>query len=267
MAIPDVDSLTLRTDLRLLEQAGSEIEDLGTHLVVRTPDNPTFRWGNFLILRRPPFPGGAREVMAAFDAEFDHPGYRAITFDQTGPLDVSEFVEAQMTATRDIALIASSVQPPARAHAGAELRVLSSPEDWEQRVALSLRIDGGSEAEAAFARGKVRQEQRLEELGLGHRWGAFVDGRLVATAGIYRVADEVARFQSVETDPDHRRQGLAGTLVHRVAEHGFTALGATTLVIVADADAGSIRIYHALGFADAEVTTDLEQVRALGWSP
>lgn len=260
MAIPDVDSLTLRTDLRLLEVAGSEIEDRGTHLVVRTPDNPTFWWGNFFVLRRLPYPGGAREVLAAFDAEFDYPAHRAITFDQTGPLDVSEFVEAGMTATRTVACIASEVNEPPRPHESAELRMLGSEEDWEQRVALSLTLDDQAGQEE-FARGKVRQEQRLEELGLGHRWGAFLDGRLVATAGVYRVADEVARFQTVETHPDHRRQGLAGTLVHRVSQHAYSELGATMLVIAADADADAIRIYHALGFADAEVTTELSQLR------
>ena len=33
----DIRSLGFRTDLRLLEMTGSEIEDRGTHLVIRTP--------------------------------------------------------------------------------------------------------------------------------------------------------------------------------------------------------------------------------------
>ena len=47
----DIRSLGFRTDLRLLEMTGSVIEDRGTHLVVRTPANPTYFWGNFLLLR------------------------------------------------------------------------------------------------------------------------------------------------------------------------------------------------------------------------
>ena len=47
-------SLGFRTDLRLLEITGSDIEDRGTHLVIRTPANPTYFWGNFLLLNSSP---------------------------------------------------------------------------------------------------------------------------------------------------------------------------------------------------------------------
>ena len=46
-------SLAWRTDLALLLAAGSEVDDRGDHLVVRTPANPGFYWGNFLLLDVP----------------------------------------------------------------------------------------------------------------------------------------------------------------------------------------------------------------------
>ena len=55
----DIRSLGFRTDLRLLEMTGSVIEDRGTHLVVRTPANPTYFWGNFLLLRELPSPAAS----------------------------------------------------------------------------------------------------------------------------------------------------------------------------------------------------------------
>jgi hypothetical protein len=39
------------TDLAILEHSGSTVEDRGDHLLVRTPDNPGFHWGNCLIVR------------------------------------------------------------------------------------------------------------------------------------------------------------------------------------------------------------------------
>lgn len=36
----DVRSLGYRTDLALLRYGGSEIEDRGDHVVIRSPDNP-----------------------------------------------------------------------------------------------------------------------------------------------------------------------------------------------------------------------------------
>ena len=74
----DIRSLGFRTDLRILEMTGSEIEDRGTHVVVRTPTNPTFFWGNFLLLKAMPVLGGEREVIGAFHTEFPHAEHVAI---------------------------------------------------------------------------------------------------------------------------------------------------------------------------------------------
>lgn len=262
-AVLSLRSLHLRTELALLERSGSEVEDRGTHLVVRTPGNPDFFWGNFLVLRGLPHPGGAREVMGACFTEFPLSGHRAITFDRTEPLDeavLAEFTGAGMTASTSVALTATTLAPPPHPHAEAVLRPLASNDDWEQRVALAAATHTGKVGPsfAAYARGRVAAERSLEEQGLGRRWGAFLDERLVCTAALYRVADGLARYQSVETHPDVRRQGLAGTLVHHVGSHGLTELGARTLVIVADADDEAIRVYRALGLEGTEQTTELE---------
>src|SRR3954452_20087955 len=75
----DIASLAVRTDLAMLEHSGSLVEDHGTHLVVRTPDNPTYWWGNFLLLPAPPADTDrAREWLATFESEF--PGTRHRTF-------------------------------------------------------------------------------------------------------------------------------------------------------------------------------------------
>ena len=50
----DVRSLAYRTDLALLEAAGSEVEHHDDHVVVRTPANPRYWWGNFVLLAVPP---------------------------------------------------------------------------------------------------------------------------------------------------------------------------------------------------------------------
>ena len=57
-SIPDVDvtSLGLRTNLMIVTLAGGQVEDRGEYVVARSPDNPTFWWGNFLALPRPPQP-------------------------------------------------------------------------------------------------------------------------------------------------------------------------------------------------------------------
>ncbi|HLP23246.1 MAG TPA: hypothetical protein VK139_04295, partial [Microbacteriaceae bacterium] len=38
------------TDVAILELTGSTVTDHGDHLVVRTPDNPDYHWGNCLLV-------------------------------------------------------------------------------------------------------------------------------------------------------------------------------------------------------------------------
>ena len=46
-----VTSLGFQTDLALRALEGAEVTDRGDYTVVRSPDNPTFWWGNYLLLR------------------------------------------------------------------------------------------------------------------------------------------------------------------------------------------------------------------------
>jgi predicted GNAT family acetyltransferase len=71
--------------------------------------------------------------------------------------------------------------------------------------------------------------------------------------------DGLARYQNVETHPEHRGRGIAGTLVHRVATYAVEERGARTLVMVADPDYLAIRVYRSVGFRDTETQTLLEQ--------
>ncbi|WP_185995247.1 GNAT family N-acetyltransferase [Nocardioides campestrisoli] len=256
-------SLGYRTDLALLERAGSTVEDRGTHLVVRTLDNPDFYWGNFLLLRELPLPGGAREVMAACWTEFPTSDHRAIAFDLTEPLTdhpvLLEFLEAGMTASTTVTLTTSSLTPPARPHQEAELRPLAGEDDWEQQVALTIAADAqtASAALETYARKRVAAERARVDQGLGQRWGAFLDGRLVSTAALFRVDAELARYQSVVTHPELQRQGLATTLVHRVGAYGLSELGVSTLVILAEEGAPAEGLYRGLGFEPVERVTEL----------
>ena len=41
------------TDLTVLEASGSHVERHDDHLVVRTPRNPGYHWGNFVLVTDP----------------------------------------------------------------------------------------------------------------------------------------------------------------------------------------------------------------------
>lgn len=252
-----VSSLGFRTDLALLTASGSFVEDRGTHLVVRSPDNPSYFWGNFILLAQPPVPGGEREVVGAFHTEFPLAEHVSIGIDTADLTDDARaaFEAAGMTVDVATVLTASALVAPREVEA--EVRALDGDDDWEARARLSQQLypQTSEEAFMSFARQKNVQERRLVDAGLGQRFGAFVDGTLVSTAGAFVTEDGVARFQSVETHPDHRRKGLAAAVVHAAGQHALDRLmngdGVRTLVIVADTDGEAIGIYRRLGFADA----------------
>src|SRR5262245_53171533 len=64
-----IQSLALRTDL-LFHRLGGLIEAREGYLVVRTPSNPGFFYGNMLVYPRPPLPGEARGWARSFAEEF-----------------------------------------------------------------------------------------------------------------------------------------------------------------------------------------------------
>ena len=260
----DVRSLAYRTDLALLRLAGSEIDDRGTHIVVRTPDNPGFRWGNFYLLAHPPGADEVDDVIAAYDADFADSSHRAFGIDGTESYGAAldPLVGLGLEPDTSTVMTATSVHPPPRPNAEAVYRRLSSDDDWAQRVEVSIAVDGDEtdqERYLAFITRRAQAERRLAEAGHGAWWGAFVDGRLASLMGLVDAGDGLARYQSVETHPELRGRGLAGTLVHRVATYGFDELGARTLVMVADPEYLAIRVYRSVGFTDTEVQIGTER--------
>ena len=249
----EIRSLGYRSDLALLGYGGSEVEDRGTHVVVRSPHNPRFWWGNFLLLRRMPRADEAPEWLAEFARTFPQAEHRAFGVDvNSGDTDdLAPLVAVGLSPDVSIVMTATAVHEPARPNSEAAYRPLRTDDDWQQQVDLSMVGEKhGSDLEFATARAEA--DRRLVDQGRGAWWGAFLGDRLVSSMGLFVASEGLARFQNVKTHPDARGRGLAGTLVHRVSRYGLEQLGATTLVMVADPEYAAIRIYRAAGFTDSE---------------
>lgn len=251
----DVTSLGLRTDLALLERAGSTVEDRGDHLVVRTPRNPTFYWGNFFVLDHVPDSDAIAEWLERFVATLPGARHRAFAFDRPdGELgELAGFAEQGFSIDALTVMTARSVQLPPVPNAEATYRALSSDGDWEQSILLTLAChDRYEENHLEFVTLRVESNRALVSDGHGQWFGAFSDDRLVTQMGLITAGSGLARFQSVETHPEFRRRGLAGTLVHHVGQYGIAELDAETLVMVADPNDAAIRIYRTAGFTSSE---------------
>jgi GNAT superfamily N-acetyltransferase len=65
----DVRSLGFPTDLMVLSLGGSTVRERDDHLVVRTPSNPTFWWGNFVLFAEPVEQDDVPRLLALYAAE------------------------------------------------------------------------------------------------------------------------------------------------------------------------------------------------------
>jgi RimJ/RimL family protein N-acetyltransferase len=254
-----ITSLGFRTDVALRVLEGAEVTDRGDHLVIRTPDNPNFWWGNFLLLASVPAAGQSRAWLDRFAAEFPAAEYVTLGVDTADDAEVPEdFAAAGIDTERATVLTAARLKPPPHLNTEAELRPLESDADWRQSVDLATRcFDGGEPGDYLERRAVARR--RLTRQGAGAWFGAFEGGRLVAQLGLFDAGDGHARYQHVETDPAARRRGLAGTLVWTAGQYGTRVLGASTLVIVADPQDAAIRVYRACGFTAAQSQLSLER--------
>jgi hypothetical protein len=233
----DVTSLGFQTDLMVRGLEGSEIIDHPDHVTVRSPANPEFWWGNFVLLPTQAAHGPARPWLELFRAEFPGAGHLALGVDGTGGpgSDLHSFAETGLEVNRESVLTAPALREPPRPNRDAEYRPLAGDSDWRQAVELQATSDaaGGGPATRAFTEARYAARRRATEAGHGAWFGAFRNGELLAQLGIFALGP-LARYQDVGTHPAAQRQGLAGTLVWVAGQYALGQLGARTLVILAD---------------------------------
>lgn len=260
----DVTSLGFRTDLMLLEMGGSVVTGRPTHQVVRTPANPGFWWGNFLLLGSPLREGDAERWASEFGESFPEAGHLALGVDGTDG-DAGDPAElARLGVAVDVSAVLTTEEMPApgRPGPGVDIRPLSGDEDWSQAAELRAACDESGLSGPAyreFVETHQAGQRRLCEDGYGAWFGAFVDGRMRAGAGMFTDGSGLGRYQVVETHPEYRRRGLASALVQHAGHWGLTELRARTLVIVADPEYHAIGLYRKLGFAETERQVELER--------
>ena len=95
-------------------------------------------------------------------------------------------------------------------------------------------------------RGRRRRDVRLSEAEIGASFSAFANGLLIADLGIVRCGTTV-RNQSVGSDEEHRRHGLASHLLG-VAARWAADQGCNRWIVVTEATNPAGRIYRSLGF-------------------
>jgi GNAT superfamily N-acetyltransferase len=288
MTTPAAAALGFRSELIFHRADGEVIDCRAEHgcRVIRTPSNPTYYWGNYLLFEHAPrrgdeerWPALFERLIAAAQPESTH---RAFGWMEDAPGEISGFLadgytqdnatvmQTNVVPTGPAPTLDVQLRPFALAGAAAE-------RDWSALVALSVATRGEQFAESdywPFARSRAERWRALAHAGRGNWFGAFLDDtgagpRLVAALGVYveaepEAGERLARYQSVMTDAAYRRRGLCRALVAAAACHARDELRADRLIIVAAAGEMPEQLYAGLGFVAAGLQRGVQRMPGLG---
>jgi GNAT superfamily N-acetyltransferase len=246
------------TDLAILRHSGSYIEEFKDHIVVRTPHNPDYHWGNFILVTDGSLANDAKRWQTTFTNAFPEATWVAIGLPQF-PESPGAWTTLDLELERMDVLRAVS-RPPVPGISSAYTSRIFEEGDWDLLLAREIaeNIKSGDHDPESFERyisNAIKGYEALSRNGLAAWFGAFHESELIADLGIV-ICGERARYQSVQTDERHRRQGLASHLLGSAAEWARER-GCTTWVIVTESANSAGRVYRRAGFEP-----DLETVTA-----
>lgn len=245
------------TDLEILKHSGSSIEELDDFLVIRTPHNPDYHWGNFILVTNKELGSDSGKWLKIFKANFPDAKWLAIGLPEY-PKSIENWSSTGAEIER-MDVLKAKVRPDApEIGTGYTSRKLSG-EDWDLLLAreISENLKSGDHDAKSFERfitKSIENHIELSERGLAAWFGAFHEKDLVADLGIV-ICGETARYQSVQTDASHRNKGLASHLLGQAAIWAGTK-GCKSWVIVTESTNAAGRVYRRAGFVpDLETVT------------
>jgi ribosomal protein S18 acetylase RimI-like enzyme len=243
----------------------SVVERRDGFLLVRSPGNPTYHWGNLLLFDREPVAGDGARWEALFDEAFaGEPRVRHRTFlwdrtDGVAGAAHEEFAARGYDVEEMYGLIAEQLAPHPREHPDVVVRTLDPEADeelWDGVVELNVanRDEGYDEdTHRAFSRRWLDDKRALFRAGRG-AWFVALDpatGGIAGSCGVV-VTGGRGRFQTVNTALAHRRKGICSRLVVEASRRAADSFGAERFVIVADAGYHALGLYESLGFERGE---------------
>jgi len=249
-----------RTDF-IIHRFGGEVIERDDCIVVRTPANPNFYWGNFLLLPQAPADGELAHWLARFEHEIGslqplsrHVAIGINAAPSAEPLPAWAAAGFEIDETAVIELTAGELRaPPRPARGRVELRALDLARELDAVVEQQSADPDGYDP-AGFTDFRRREMQRFSRIaahGTGCWFGLWCDGVLAADCGLIRDQHgpgATGRFQHVGTHPAWRRRGLCTALVHAVTTWGFQHWPLQRIVMCADPHDVALDIYRGLGY-------------------
>ena len=253
-----------RTDF-LVHEGAAHVLERDDCIVVRTPGNPGYYWGNCLVLPNAPDDDALDHWLQRFEHEVarGQPACLHVAIGVSAP-----YAQRQLPRWRKagfdlhvsavMRLVPGGLQRDVKPARGTvTVRPLNFAHEIDALIELECSDAHGFEI-AGYRQYRQRKFTRYAELhaqGRLHWFGLWCDGVLAASCGLMREhaqAGSVGRFQHVVTHPQWRRRGLCTALIEAVSAYGLDTWQCPQLVMLADPSDVAIGIYRSLGYVEVD---------------
>jgi len=262
-------SLTWASELDLLALDAEVERREDGYLVVRSPTNPGYYWGNLLLLDTAPRAGDGERWEALFEAEFGadpRVRHRTFAWDRSdGELGAAleEFAPRGYVLEQTVGMLAPpwEVRAHPRANRDVVVRALehtpgADAELWAQVV--ELQVAGRDERFPEDVHREFRRK-RLDELralfaARGGGWYVALgrhEREVLASGGVV-ARERLATIIDVDTAKAHRRRGICSRLLVDAVADVAREQPVERVVIGADPDYHALGLYESLGFTAVE---------------
>lgn len=243
----------------LLLQHISEFTPRKDYLVVKTPSNKKYISANFVLFRDPPTSESFSRWPEIFEKEFKNdPGIKHIKFEwdnsERNDSIISEFNKLGFTLEEYETLVLDELKTPKALRSALEIKEIDYIKDWSKVVSQQMLFRPPTLSEeyyTEFSQNLMNAYSSLIKNGLCKWFGAYINGTLVGSLGVLW-SSEIAGFQRVVVDNKHRNQGVCTNLIHWTSNWVQTTLNVNKVVIWAEKDSTSSKIYRTCGFSFAE---------------
>ena len=254
-------SIGLKTDLFFHQFSGNVISK-ENYLVIHTPNNPEYYWGNYLIFDGPPKKTDSKKWIDAFKNEFGHRksiDHIAFTWDLGEVSNLDEFVEKGFHIDKSIILTLNEMSSPSLCSGNITLKEIQTNSEWKELIDLQILIgnsDGKYENYIKFTEKKFFTYKKIVSSNKGTWLGAYDSGKLIGDLGIF-LTGAFGRFQNIETHPDYRGKNICRSLIYK-AFHWIKNRNSKAIIVVeSEANSLPLKIYKKLGFSEKEFLTSL----------
>lgn len=225
-------------------------EDHGPVGAIRTRSNPTYRWGNCLVLPEPPTPAALPLLEALHSALFAALPAPCPALYWPGDTPNAALVDALKTRgylVEDEAPLRAPLNglPPPKLPSGVTIEPVRTSAQWADLVGFRLALY--PELPVDFMLHRLASAWESAQCIDGDCWTLRKGGTVIGSMGLFW-RDGLARYQDVDVRADHHGQGLGRVMFQTVRAHSEAAGAFDQQVIVADRGTLAHAWYQRMGF-------------------